>query len=664
MRTFFFPTIWLADHISILNKFLLFLSLNILALSYLSISYLNELEHKVQINQEKIEVLTLNEALFSLVSSLQRTRAITNARLRGDKRFNGDLQELYEQNLILAGKLDKLFKQSWIDTKLTIQWKRLYAFVHAKNFFSDTNTPHFIFESFSYHIGQAIQLIHTLAHSSSLFIQGRERYYFNSLLLYDILPPFIETHSQMRGLGTGILAEKKITADQKKRLSLLKHTFLLQLRQTKEYMDYYDRSSDTSKHKRDKDLRVPKSIAMLDKILLNEDTKLSNKEYFDTFTETTDSYILLHRELNKELSNDLMQIKQKQKQHLFLSYAGIATLIFLLVYLLIGLLISTRFFVKSFLDTTQKVIRGELSSRLNIATKNEYGEIAKGLNTMIENLEQNTKMIDQYIDTSQTDLRGIITSVSSAFARHSGYSKEELIGSDHNILRHAQTPDSLYTKMWAQLVKGETWEGEIRDQHKDGSDLWVEMIITPKYDEKHRHIGYISIRRDITNQKNIEELSITDYLTQVYNRKYFNENLKKAISLYQRYHTPFTLLMFDVDNFKKINDSYGHLVGDECLIQLCALIKTHLRDNDLLARWGGEEFMVLLPHINKDEAINIAQKLRSLVDEHTFEDVSKMTVSFGVASFLENDSFDTILERTDRALYQAKDKGRNKVVFL
>ena len=665
LNTLFFPTIWIADHLSILKKFLLFLSLNLIALSYLSIVYFNEIEDKVDKSHQEITSLELSNVLFSFMLSLQETRGLQTAHLHGDKRFSERIKQLQETNADYARQIKTTFKQTWIYPKILLQYEKDLKIDLHENFFTDTyNDPEIMFEVYTHVIEDLIQLIQSISHSGVGLLNKNKNNYYGTQLLYNITPSLLETHAKLRGIGTGILTSKKITELQEKKLMLHRYHFMIQLKKMQEFMHYYNLSADENGYRHQPNAAMPQSIALLDKLLTDKQFSIPNDVYFNTFTDVAEHYTAYRKKLYEILLTQLQEREQTQKEHLAYSYTGVFILIFCVFYLLTGVLISARSFISRFLDTTQKVAKGDLDQRLATNTCNEYGKIAIGLNAMIDNLSQNAKIIDRYIDTSETDLEGKIISVSSAFMRHSGYSRKELIGATHNILHHPEMSPDIFEQMWEQITQKKSWEGEIKNRRKDGSNFWVEMMILPKYDENNEHIGYLSIRRDITNQKHIEQLSTMDYLTQVYNRKYFNDKLTESIELYQRYTTPFSLIMIDIDHFKLINDNYGHLVGDDCLIQLSACLQEHLRVNDILARWGGEEFMVLLPHSHKDETKKIAHKLRSLIELHVFADVSKVTISLGVTTFLGDDSFDTVLERVDKALYMAKEQGRNRVIDL
>lgn len=170
------------------------------------------------------------------------------------------------------------------------------------------------------------------------------------------------------------------------------------------------------------------------------------------------------------------------------------------------------------------------------------------------------------------------------------------------------------------------------------------------------------MRLDFMNKQYLEELSTKDALTNAYNRLKFDESLKNEIEKARRYGNAFSLIMFDIDHFKRINDESGHIFGDVVLIQIVNLVKKSIRGVDIFARWGGEEFVILLPYANCQEAAALAERLRKSISEESLKNGMVLTCSFGVTSFCCHDDENLIMERVDRALYKAKERGRNNVV--
>ena len=270
-------------------------------------------------------------------------------------------------------------------------------------------------------------------------------------------------------------------------------------------------------------------------------------------------------------------------------------------------------------------------------------------------------MIDEYIITSSTDLDGTITSVSKAFCRISGYQEAELIGQNHRLIRHPDMPEQLYKDMWEAITHNITWEGEIKNLAKDGSFYWVKAAISPFWDDEGKKIGYTAIRQDITDKKRVEELSVTDRLTGLFNRMKLDEVFSYELERSNRYGMPLSVIILDVDHFKSVNDTYGHQVGDSVLQEVAGLLQEGERHSDTVGRWGGEEFLIILPESDLEGARSRAEILRKKIEAYPFPVVGSKTASFGIAQFHQGDTETTLLERADQALYKAKQNGRNRV---
>ena len=287
-------------------------------------------------------------------------------------------------------------------------------------------------------------------------------------------------------------------------------------------------------------------------------------------------------------------------------------------------------------------------------------------------ISQYIQLIDKYIITSSTYLEGNITDVSDAYCKISGYSKEELLGQNHRITKHQELDSKVHQEMWKTITQDKTWQGEIMNQDKSGNTYWVEGTISPKYDENGKKIGYTSIRQDITDKKLIEELSITDGLTNIFNRRHFNEVFPSVINSAKRDNSLVSFIIIDIDYFKQYNDTYGHQKGDEVLMSVAKCIKDLIhRADDSFFRLGGEEFGVIFKAESKEKAKAFADKIRIEIEklhiEHSGNSVSSyVTISLGLvcknANEIKNDG--EIYKDADDQLYRAKESGRNKVECL
>jgi len=209
-------------------------------------------------------------------------------------------------------------------------------------------------------------------------------------------------------------------------------------------------------------------------------------------------------------------------------------------------------------------------------------------------------------------------------------------------------------------------EVTFRILHKNEEVRWIWHQCQAVFSDDGTWRGRRTTNRDVTALKQAEEqlqrLSTTDPLTGAYNRRMFMDLLAKELQRVDRYGEPFSLLMFDIDHFKAVNDQYGHDAGDRVLVEMVRLSMDTIRQSDALARWGGEEFMVLLPQTDGDMAYTLGERLRKHIARHTFIGAGHLTVSVGVTSCGSGDTIDSLLKRVDEALYSAKESGRNRVV--
>lgn len=177
---------------------------------------------------------------------------------------------------------------------------------------------------------------------------------------------------------------------------------------------------------------------------------------------------------------------------------------------------------------------------------------------------------------------------------------------------------------------------------------------------------YIISFTDITETETLKQQyklqATTDTLTGLYNRQKFNEIFKKELYGARRYGNPLSLIMIDLDHFKKVNDTYGHQSGDRILVEFAAILKKHIRLSDSVSRWGGEEFMIIATETLLDDAVTFATHLKEEIQTHEFPDTLRLTASFGVTQLRDDDTDTLFLKRVDDALYQAKDEGRNRIV--
>ena len=328
--------------------------------------------------------------------------------------------------------------------------------------------------------------------------------------------------------------------------------------------------------------------------------------------------------------------------------------------------------IQNLTSSFEKASKKDIKINTDNLTFKEFISLANNLNSVLENKIATKRTLQDYVDIvneniiiSSTNKEGIITDVSEAFCKISAYSRQELIGQNHSLIRHPDTPDSFYKDMWDTLLSKKEWKGEIKNKDKNNNDYWVLAIIKPviKDDEI---VGFTAIRTNITDKKHIEHLSITDDLTQLFNRRFFNVKIDKEINRAKRENSYLSFLIIDVDYFKDYNDNYGHQAGDVALIEVANVLKKYTnRSSDFAFRLGGEEFGIIT-RLDKDKVIefanNIKNEIESLHIEHKRSKVSEhLTISIGIASRIGFELLDTntLYKEADDSLYEAKDNGRN-----
>jgi diguanylate cyclase (GGDEF)-like protein/PAS domain S-box-containing protein len=294
-------------------------------------------------------------------------------------------------------------------------------------------------------------------------------------------------------------------------------------------------------------------------------------------------------------------------------------------------------------------------------------------------LKKQNEIFNQNICSCRTDAKGVITDVSKAFCLGSGYTENELLGNKHNILKCEETPNSLYQDLWLTISSGHIWKGEFKNIKKDDSPYWISALISPVFDKNNNIIAYDAIATDVTLKKVLEEfnkklekevkertielenLAITDKLTNIYNRLRLDQELLYNYKNYLRYDNIYSIILIDIDLFKKVNDTYGHQVGDEVLKRVASIMKEQVRDTDILGRWGGEEFMIISPNTDINGAYTLSENTRLKIEKTLFDSVGKITISVGIAQIDSNLDDNSVITRADNALYRAKNKGRNRV---
>lgn len=274
------------------------------------------------------------------------------------------------------------------------------------------------------------------------------------------------------------------------------------------------------------------------------------------------------------------------------------------------------------------------------------------------------------------DNRGVYRYVNDAFSKEIiGVDKADLIGKSLTDLEGILDQEKIsYHEEYNQLLytNRETVEYEDTIKLHNGSERVYQIIKKVFSSSEGEYLGFICIMSDITEhkakEKELQELASVDPLTQLFNRRYFSKMAKQLLSSAKRYESALSIMTLDLDNFKNINDTYGHSFGDQVLMLLAKTLQEQSRESDIIARFGGEEFVLMLPKTDIKGAFTLAEKIRKSVQELRIEADNgvevNFTISLGVSEFIvgdENENVEEVLKRADRALYSSKRSGKNRV---
>lgn len=270
-----------------------------------------------------------------------------------------------------------------------------------------------------------------------------------------------------------------------------------------------------------------------------------------------------------------------------------------------------------------------------------------------------------------TDSDGNIIYVNDAFEKVTGYTFNEVYMKNPSLLKSGSLQNDIYKNMWSHILAGNSWDGEFHNRCKDGSFYWADARISAIFNKKGEVDYFLALQNDITEKKAIlqkyHELAIIDPLTGAYNRNIYHVDSIEHISIEDIVKDNNMVYMIDIDFFKAINDKYGHSVGDEVLELVVYHLKQLVRDNDLIIRYGGEEFLLIVPITDVSSGLEFGNRIRLHFVNHKMQTSAgsvSLTISLGMTkATIEDHSITDIIKRADSALYDAKVGGRNRISY-
>ncbi|WP_294955166.1 diguanylate cyclase [Sulfurovum sp.] len=317
--------------------------------------------------------------------------------------------------------------------------------------------------------------------------------------------------------------------------------------------------------------------------------------------------------------------------------------------------------------------------RLNVTNIEMLSTVASIIGSAINNernlhsLEMSSAVFEHTMDgVLITNADNRIMHVNAAFSDITGYQPEEVVGKDPKFLKSGTHDKHFYQQMWTQLTQKGNWQGEITNRKKNG-EIYIEWLsVNAIHNDNGEIENFIGIFSDVTHQHKDAQhnayLATHDPLTGVSNRVLLHDRLEHAIEHAKRFDKCFAVIFCDLDNFKPINDTYGHSVGDEVLKYIAGIMKSILRKDDTLCRYGGDEFVILIEELKGFESLEtVLSKIRTLSNQSFSINGIELTVGISIgAAIYPNDaqSPEAILSAADQAMYNAKKQGKNTIAFF
>ncbi len=328
----------------------------------------------------------------------------------------------------------------------------------------------------------------------------------------------------------------------------------------------------------------------------------------------------------------------------------------------------------------RRVSAGDFERPVACYSTDELGRLTAAFNQMMEQINQEREQLrklSRAVEQSPasvviTDTDGVIEYVNPTFSRITGYALEEVIGHKPSILKSGKTPEETYSELWETILKGEVWVGELINRKSNGELYWENATIAPIKDEAGRITHFIGVKEDISLRKDYEQQLFQqanfDPLTGLSNRALSLDRLQQMLSKARRSERPFAVLFIDLDNFKTVNDSLGHEMGDRLLVSVARRLRQVVREGDTLARLGGDEFLLIIDDPEPAQASEaICKKIIDALSAPRVVGGHELHISCSIGITLfpnDGDRPEQLLKNADAAMYQAKAEGRNTYQFF
>lgn len=670
------------------GMFLLF----ILPLVLLLYNELHEINKWVEFTQRERIGLEYNRSLRKLMEDLMHHRGMTNAYLSGDGSFTDSIETEHSEIKNDIMEIDSLNGRYGRLLKTDDKWQAFKESWQEREHTEYTLSPRESFDSHTALIADIMALMSHVGETSNLILDPQLTTYYLMDSVTFKLPVLAENIGQARSAGVRAAVKRDYDEDEKRRFIVLAGLI------RSSYAEADDRvqkvlNSDLgheprlARHVEGFNADIKNFLDTFDREIINADAITINaKDYYETITKAIDAGFNLYDKKASLLDRLLWSRIHEYEREKYLFGLALMVMAGLFIYTFTGFRRNL-----SKLQVAEEGLRHQVeferlitsisSAFINFSTSDTDRTINEALQRMGEFAEADRSYVFLFSDDSSRmdnayewcaeGTEPAAKKFKSLKVSYFPWSTRKLKDFEIVHIKNADDfpPDAggekdlflargIKSFVLVPMMNRERVIGFLGFDSVSEERRWMESDI-----ELLKTVGNIlvnTLERREADQR-LVRLAVTDPLTQIYNRLKFNNALEIEIARARRHKRVFSLLMFDIDHFKDINDSFGHEVGDETLKTLTNIVSRHVRVTDTFARWGGEEFVILVVETPAEGGGIFAEKLRKEIEETSFGIAGKVTCSFGVTQFKETDDITGITKRVDEALYEAKGSGRNRV---
>lgn len=410
-------------------------------------------------------------------------------------------------------------------------------------------------------------------------------------------------------------------------------------------------------------------------------------EWYNQATEAVDSILNLSHTVSLHFTEDIDAIKT-QARYTVIALLGVLILV-VAVFIFSSVATYRRIVIplQELESSAYTIGKGDFTNRIRIQTNDEFGELGNafeimrlnllGDNALRQSAENELRKLSTAIEQSVssiviTNIDGTTEYVNPQFHKTTGYTADEVIGRKFNFTKSGETPKAIYADLWNTIKNGQVWHGELCNKKKNGEMYWDLVSISPVRNKQGEISHFISIQHDITERKELEQrlnfMAYHDELTELPNRTLLADRFDYLVNQARRSDNKLALLLLDLDRFKFVNDSLGHSIGDQLLLNVSKRLKSCSRDIDTIARYGGDEFVILADGFSGPEVItNIAKRITEIINEPMTIDghVFHISTSIGISIWPDDGTnMDTLMRQADTAMYHAKKLGGDGFQFF